>query len=296
MSTSEDRLYLRGIALSAAGMIVISPDGLLLRLIEGAGLWQIVFYRTLLMGLALLAVLVLFYRRRLPAVARAMGPAGALSAVLLAGTNFGFVSAMLNTTVANVLVILATMPLFSAVLGWLLIGERVRPRTAAAIALALVGILIIFSGSLGGGTWLGDLFAVATALTHGLNLVVLRRAGDRDMTPALCASGFLAAPLALALAGGDAAVSTHDLQVLLLLGLVVIPLAVALFISGTRTVPAAEVALFALLETVLGPLWAWLGVGEVPSLESFVGGGLVLAAVALNSTLAVLARRRRRAA
>jgi drug/metabolite transporter (DMT)-like permease len=116
------------------------------------------------------------------------------------------------------------------------------------------------------------------------------------MTPAVAVSGFLAAAVALALSGGDTAVSAHDLRILAFLGCVMVPLALTMFISGTRTVPAAEVALLALMETVFGPLWAWLGVGEVPTTESFLGGSLVIAAVALNSTLALLGRRGRRRA
>jgi drug/metabolite transporter (DMT)-like permease len=66
-----------------------------------------------------------------------------------------------------------------------------------------------------------------------------------------------------------------------------VPIALALFLSGTRYIPAAEVALFALLETVIGPILVWLGVGEVPTLATWIGGGFVMTAIIVNSILAL---------
>lgn len=277
--------YKRGIGLAALGMIILSPDGLLLRLIEDASVWTVIFYRTLFMGLSLAVYLAVRFRGELKTIFSGMGRAGTLSMLLMSAANLGFVAAIFNTSVANTLVILATLPLFSAVLGWLLIGEAVRPRTWVSILCAVVGIGIIFSGSLGGGYWLGDLMAAATAFLQGLNLVVIRKARERNIVmPALCLSGFVAALAVLPMAA-PLTVSGHDLAILSLLGLVVAPLALVLFLGGARHAPAAEIALLALIETVLGPLWAWLGVGEVPANLSLVGGFVVIAAIVVNAWL-----------
>ncbi len=286
MADTPRTLYLRGLALSASGMIILSPDALLIRLITDAQVWDIIFWRTLFMGTSLGLALAVRYRARLLEVARGGGWVLPVSALLMAVSNLSFVGAITHTTVANTLVILATLPLFSAVLGWLLIGERVERRTWVAIAVALAGVAVVFSDSLGGGLWLGDLMAVATAASQGLNLVVLRQAGRRDMTPALCLSGFLAAAVTWPLAE-PTAITAHDLGILAILGLGVLPLSLALFISGTRTVPAAEVALLALIETILGPVWAWLGVGETPTAMTFAGGIAVVGAIVANAVLAV---------
>lgn len=286
MAHSPQGRHGRGLALSAAGMIVISPDALLLRLIRDADVWQVIFYRSLFTGLILAVVLALRYRSRLFGLWRGAGRAGAVSIVLMGASNFAFVGAILNTTVANTLVIIATMPLFGAVLGRLFIGERVRLRTWIAIAVGFAGIIVIFADSLGSGNWIGDLMAMAAALMQALNLVNLRTAGQRDMSGTVCLSGFASAGIVLPFAA-PAAVGAYDLAVLALLGLVILPLALTLFIAGARTVPAAEVALMALLETVLGPLWAWLGVGEAPSARALVGGALVVAAIVLNAALAL---------
>jgi len=284
--------YRQGIGLAALGMIILSPDGLLLRLIEDASVWTVIFYRTLFMGLSLGVYLGIRNRGGIKAIFAGMGRAGIVSMVLMSASNLGFVAAIFNTSVANTLVILATLPLFSAVLGWLIIGEAVRPRTWISIMCAVGGIGIIFSGSIGGGYWIGDMFAAGTAFLQGLNLVVIRKARERDiLMPALCLSGFIAAIVVLPMAE-PFAISGHDLAVMSLLGLVIAPLALALFLGGARHAPAAEIALLALIETVLGPLWAWIGVGEVPAMLSLTGGGVVIAAVGVNAWLGIRRSRR----
>ena len=209
MLDGSRKMHLRGLALSAVGMVVLSPDALLLRLVHDAGIWEVVFYRT-----------------------------------------------------------------------------RIAARTWISILVAIDGVAVILAQSLGGGGWRGDLMALGVAVACGLNLVIMRPAGRRDMTPAVCLSGFPAAVVALPLIA-PASVTGHDLVVLGLLGLVVLPLAFSLVFRGTHYVPAVEVALLALIETALGPLWAWIGVGETPTPGAFVGALVVVGAIVANSVLAL---------
>lgn len=290
MSATPAAEHLRGMLISAAGMTVISPDGVLLKLISGTGLWTVVLYRLGFLALTLLAALALRYRREMPRLWRRMGRAGLFSALLLAIANITFVGAMLHTSVADTLLLLATLPFWSALLGRVCIGERVRLRTWIAMLVAVGGIVVIVGGSLGRGRALGDSLALITAILQGANLVVWRRSGDRNMLPALCLSGVLAALVGLAL-GHPLATTPHDMVILAFLGFVQQPLAMSLFLSGTRYIPAAEVALLALVETVLGPLWAWIGVGEVPARSALLGGVIVVGAIVVNSWLAVRAQR-----
>ncbi|HJO97085.1 MAG TPA: DMT family transporter, partial [Rhodospirillales bacterium] len=236
--------------LSAAGIVILSPDALLLRLVGNTDIWTVIFYRTLFMGGALALGLLVHYRRRFIPAFRQIGWLGLVSAALLAASNFGFVGAITHTTVTNTLVILATTPLFSAVFGWLMMGEKVRLRTWLSILAAIAGIVVIFHDSLGMGSWLGDLMALGVAFVWGLNLVVVRMAGRRDMTPSLCVSGFLSAAVSFRLSSAPGAINAHDLIVLAILGCLVLPLAFGLFIRGAHYVPAAEVALLAPIETV----------------------------------------------
>ncbi len=283
--------YLKGLVLSGTGMLVISPDGMLVKMVQDADALQTVFWRTLLTGLILSLVLGLRRGRRVISHIRAMGRIGLAASLMMGLTNVAFVTAMTMTTVANTLVILATLPLFSALFGLVMIGEHVRARTWVAIALSFLGVVIIFSGSfgLGGGTLSGDLVALAIPVCMGLALVLLRKAGDRDTMPVVALGGFISALIVLPFID-PFAVTAADMAVIAVMGLLVTPLALSLYTSGARYIPAAEVALLALIETVLGPVWAWIGVGEVPPAMTLVGGTLVVGAIAGNSLIA-LARR-----
>jgi len=286
MADASRNLYLRGIMLSAAGMALLSPDALMIRLVQDAGVWDVIFYRNLFMGVSLGVYVVARYRRKLVATMRQAGWWMVVSMVLLSASNIAFVGAITHTTVANTLVILATLPFISAVFGWLLIRERLAGRTWAAILVSMGGIVLIFADSLGNGGSLGNAYALGTAFAHGLNLVVLRKVAPLDMTPALALSGFGAALIALPFAA-PATIGAHDLGILAILGFGIVPIALALYLSGTRYITAAEVGLFALVETVLGPIWVWIGIGEVPAPITFVGGAIVIVAIVVNAVLAM---------
>lgn len=285
--------YARGVALAVGGMVVISPDGLMMRLLQGTGPLEAAFARSLFMALALWGWLAIRHRHGLPAAIRAIGRPGLLSAVIVAWGNILFTLSILNTTVANTLVMLAMMPLSAALLGRLLIGEPVRRRTWIAIAAAFAGVLVIVGDGIGGVGLSGTLFGLLLSMVYGLNLVVLRRAGDVDMTPALALGATLAVPLALLLGAEPATIPAADWPILALIGLVLTSVGLALFFAGTRTVPAAEVALLAMVETLLGPLWTWVGVGETPTWLALAGGLLVVAAVVGNALAGMRAAGRR---
>ncbi|MEQ8193983.1 MAG: DMT family transporter, partial [Rhodospirillales bacterium] len=246
----------RGVLLSAGGMLILSPDGLMLRMIETAGLADVVYYRSVFMSFTLALFLWALNRGDWKKPWRGFGRIGVIACLLMTISNISFVGAVAHTTVANVLVILAAMPLFSALLGWLLIRERVKPRTWFAILAAVTGVVVIFAGSLEGGGWLGIGLALMTAIVQSLTLVVLRHAENDVTIPALCLSGVLSGGVSLFYAT-PYTVTQHDLAILAVMGLIIVPVALTLFLSGTRYIPAAEVALFALLETVLGPVWVW---------------------------------------
>ncbi len=277
--------------MSAAGMIILSPDTLLLRLIDHAAFWDVLFYRSIFIFVALLAYLAVRSRGRIVGTLRKMGRPGLIATLLMTTSNITFVGAIANTSVANALVILATMPFFGAVLGWLIIGEQVNSRTRISVLLAVAGIVVIFSGSLGQVNWFGDVLAIVTAFLMGLNLVILRKyKGSGVIAPAFCLSGLTVALISFPLAN-PAQVSSGDLYVLMLMGLVVVPVAMVLFFGGADHAPAAEVALLSLIETVLGPFWVWLGVGEPITRLTLIGGAIVILAVAGNAWFGMRAAR-----
>jgi len=273
--------HFKGLALTVAGVLIITPDSLLVRLIS-ADQWTLIFWRGVLTGLALLAYLGIRERRRLVAAFQAIGTDGIMVAALFAGSTIFFVMSLTHTRVANTLIILAAIPLFAALLGRLFLSEAVERRTWIAIAAALGGLLLILVDDLGSGSLLGDISAFATAFCVAGSFVAIRRRPNVDMIPAMALSGSMIALVALPLAP-TLALRGDDIPATITLGFVVLPLAMALLAQGPRYLPVAEVSLIMLLETVLGPYWVWLVIGEQPSNLAFLGGAIVLSTLAAHA-------------
>lgn len=274
--------HLRGILLTLTAVLVLSPDALLVRLIDTDSL-TLIFWRGTLSAAAILIALACLWGRNTGARLLQIGRPGLLSGGISAVGTILFVYALRTTSVANALVILAATPLFSALLSRLFLGELVARRTWLAIWVGLGGIVLLFAGNLGQGTLAGDLCALTAASFWAANLVVLRHARHTNMTPAVALGGGLAALLSLLLGAQPLAVSAADFGLLLLLGGLVLPISFALITLGPRHLPAAEVSLILLLETFLGPLWVWWALSEVPSTPTIVAGGLILTTILLHS-------------
>ncbi|MDZ7749939.1 MAG: DMT family transporter [Halofilum sp. (in: g-proteobacteria)] len=282
---------LTGIGIALTGVLVLSPDALLIRLVD-TDRGTLLFWRTLLQGLTLWAFLGAWYRGRLPGIVRAMGRAGAGATLVFALSTILFVSSITLTNAANTLFMMATAPLWAALISWLVLGERVARRTWAAIACALSGIVIIFAGGIGGGTLLGDLVGLGAALSLASQLTIARHARATNLVPALAGGTLLVAVLVGPVFAAPASVHGLDVLWLALLGVVVLPVAFGLLTLAPRYIPSPEVSLIMQLEAILGPLWVWLGVGEVPPAATFVGGAIVLATLTVHSSLGLRAQRR----
>lgn len=283
--------HLAGMALALGGVLVLSPDALLIRLVDTERA-TLLFWRALLQGTTLWVVLALCYRARLPAVVASMGRTGATAVLVFAASAILFVSSITLTNAANTLLILATAPLFAALISRLVLGERVQARTWAAIIAAVAGIATIFGGSLGGGTLVGDLLGLGTAIALATQLTIARHARAVNLVPALATGTLLAALLSGLTFARPLSASAADAVWLVLLGVLVLPVAFGLLTLAPRYIPSPEVSLIMQLEAILGPLWVWLGVGEVPPVATFIGGAIVLAALVTHSTLAIRAHRR----
>ena len=275
------RHYLIGIAMVLAGGVCLSFGGLILRQVQDAGIWQVIFYRFLFMTLLLLAFLALRYGRRLPLAFAATGRGGLLIAAAFGGGSVFYVLALDLTTVANAMFVLSAAPIVTAVLGWAVLGERVAPITWFAMAGAAAGILVMVIEGLGAGRLAGNLAALGTVLSFAVMLMVIRRAKTVDMVPATCGGGILGGAAVAIWVGGELAIGANDLLLCLLMGTGQVGAGFLLITTGARFVPAAEVALLALIEVGLAPLWVWLWIDEAPSGATLAGGAIVLAAVLL---------------
>ena len=258
--------------------LMLSLSGVTLRHIESASGWQILFYRSLTFFVVVTLYLVFRYRTRVVRAFVRTGRPGLVVAVSLGLGSACYVFALLLTTVANALFIISSAPFVTAVLGWIVLRERVRPLTWLTMTIALTGIAIMFVNGIQSGRLLGNIVALGPAVSFAIMLVTLRFAGDRDMIPAICLAGFVGAALGFSMAD-TLVLSRHDLALCLFLGIFQYTGGFVLITLGARYLPAAEVALLSLAETVLAPVWVWLGVGEVPTVLTLAGGAIVLSAV-----------------
>jgi drug/metabolite transporter (DMT)-like permease len=232
-------------------------------------------------AVALLIYVAIAERGRVVRACLSIGIAGIGLAVCLAVASGAFLAALNHTTVARVLFIQAVSPVLAAVLAWVLLGEPIGRRTAAALAIALAGVSIML-GAPGGADLVGDSLALLMALAFAMALVITRHRRDVSMAPATCLSQvILLAAFAPFASPGD--IEGGDLLALGLLGGGQIGLGLALLTIGAPLIPAAQVALITLLEVVLGPIWVWLAVGERPDTATLVGGAIVVAAIVVQT-------------
>ncbi|MFL5859778.1 MAG: EamA family transporter, partial [Solirubrobacteraceae bacterium] len=249
----------RGQAAVALAAVVWSTAGVLQRQLS-VGVATQVAGRALFAALAVAAYVAITERGRVVAACRSVGGAGVGFAASVAVSSAAFIVALNHASVAQVLFIQSIAPVLAALLGRALLGEPLRIRTAAAMAVALLGVSVMV-GSPGGGSALGDGLSVLMALAFAVAIVIARHRRDVSMAPATGLAQLMlllaAAPLALA---GNGGVGVADVLWLAVFGIGQIGLGLILLTIGARLIPAAQVALISLLEVVLGPLWVWLAV------------------------------------
>ena len=282
---NNDRLlYRRGILQLVASGFFLSTAGIALRLVEQADGWQILFYRSLALSITILLILVFQKRSRFFDEFRGLGWNDCLLAVFL-GTGFvAYVFALLYNTVANALFIFSCAPFLAGFLGWILLGERVATRTWLAIGVAMSGLAVMVGSELAVSRYLGTLLALWIPIAYAASIIAVRRSKRDNMLVALCLAGLVAGGLS-AFFVTDYALTPRDLIISLYLGVFQVGVGFTLVVLGSRYVPAAQVGLLALVEPVLAPVWAWMGVGEVPGLATIVGGTIIFLAIATDGIL-----------
>ena len=282
---NNDRLlYRRGILQLVASGFFLSTAGIALRLVEQADGWQILFYRSLALSITILLILVFQKRSRFFDEFRGLGWNDCLLAVFL-GTGFvAYVFALLYNTVANALFIFSCAPFVAGFLGWILLGERVATRTWFAIGVAMAGLAVMVGSELAVSHYLGTLLALWIPIAYAASIIAVRRSKRDNMLVALCLAGLVAGGLS-AFFVTDYALTPRDLIISLYLGVFQVGVGFTLVVLGSRYVPAAQVGLLALVEPILAPIWAWMGVGEVPGLATIVGGTIIFLAIVTDGIL-----------
>lgn len=272
----------KGVMLVVLAGLLWSTGGIVVRLIEHATAWHIVLYRSLTLTLTL--SIVIFWHQRGNTL-RAFRQARVIAGVAGFSLSLGFacwIFALTQTTVANALFLLATQPFMTAILALPILGERVPRLTWITISLALVGVSVMLSEGLAGGTMFGNLMGLGAALGFSGFTVALRKGREVNMFPAVWWAGFFSTLMAAGMLLAHAqslGIGVWDLKLCTILGVVQVGFGLMAYTAGSRYLPAAELALLAIIEVILGPVWVWIGIGEVPSRFTVMGGMVVLAAV-----------------
>jgi drug/metabolite transporter, DME family len=290
-AVARARPYLAGVALVVLAAILLSTGGLILRHMQAASPWQVLFYRSAAMAVAGLVLVALQYRGDIIGPFRRMGAGGLFAGIAFAISMTGYVFAVMLTTVANAMFIISSAPFFAALLAWLLLRERVRPSTSLTIVAAVIGIGVMFVDGISGRGLPGLIIALVCAVTYAVLIVLLRRFRDVDMLPALTTASLLIIAVAGVLAD-DLAPPLHDVLLACLMGVAQTGAGFFLVMVGARSVPAAEVSLLLLIEIILSPIWVWIVFAEVPTDVALIGGLIVFAAVMMQAVIGVLWERR----
>lgn len=288
---SQGGNQVKGLFFGVAGILLLSPDTLIIRLV-GTDPWTFIAWRGALMAIGMALIIVAMYGRGTVLRLVAVGWPGIVIALQFAINNAAFQLSVQSTAVANTLAIIATAPLFAAIFSVLLLRERIPLRTWAAIALSLAGIALVFAGDWGGGSQFGNIAALVAAIGLGGHFVLVRLARPRDMTPAVAVGALLIFATGLVMAD-DLYVAPAGFGLLVVLGLVLLPLSFLFLTRAPRYISAPEVSLILLLETILGPLWVWLAIAEEPPVLTLIGGGMIVVVLAVHAVLSLRAAPRR---
>jgi drug/metabolite transporter (DMT)-like permease len=282
MNPAEHR---KGVLLMLGATLCWSTAGFMVRKLRLTDGWEITFWRSLFMTLFILGLLAVQYRGATLARIRAVGKPGIIVGALWALMYVCFILALGHTTVANVLVLASISPFIAALLGGLLLHERVPGRTWLAMIAAFAGIVLMFVESIGNGGLAGNLLALAIPLAFACNVVLLRKMHvSVDMIPTLVISGLFSMALTLPLAFPFEA-GLKDLGLLAIMGVVQLAIGCLLMLAAAPRLKAAELGLLAVPETVFGTLFTWLIVGERPGRLALIGGLVVIAALVVNELI-----------
>ena len=273
------------VALMLVAPVMWSTAGVVTRHIEHAKPFEQVFWRSLFAFGVVFAVLVFQKKHPWRAVAAAGWP-GVVSGLMWATMFTAFLFALALTTTANALVVMSVSPLITALLANAFLKDPVPVRTLVAAGVAAAGIAWMFSSDLS-AHYAGMAIAFLIPVASAVNVVVLRASAARlDLVPAVMLGGALSCLIMLPFALPFSA-SAKDIALLAFLGFFQLAVPCMLLVVASRSLLAPEIALLSLLEVVLGPLWAWLGAGEIPAAATLTGGAIVLAALAGNELAAL---------
>ena len=273
----------KGSLLAFVAVMFITPDSLFIRL-SNVDTWGLVFYRGIIPFMTVLIGMLIIYKLNFFKILFTSGYHGIFYVITFSVTNITFVVSIQNTNVANTLVMIATAPMLSAILGAIFLKEPPDKKTWTSIIITFLAIIYIFYDSLKLGNFYGDILGFVTAIGLAVGAVIIRSAKNKNLVPAAVVGKLFVATFALLFIESFALVG-NDLLIVPLMCILCVAIPFVLVTIAPRFIPAAEVNLFFLLETIIGPIWVWLIIKEQPSLETLQGGLIIITTIAIHSYL-----------
>ena len=277
--------HLKGLLMTVFAVIILSPDSVLIRLVEDASpevdSWTVLFWRGLLYAVGVFLLVFIKYRSKTIKEFQNIGKGGLLIGFFSGISTGTFVFAIVYTSIANALVIISTGPIMIAIVSWFLLKEKSSLITWASMIIVFIGIYIVMSGNFGGDKLVGDLFALATAVMMGFTFTLTRKYKTINMVPVNAIGGVIAAFIAFIMAN-KIAVPIEVFKYVLAMG-TILSISFSLITIAPRYMPAAEVGMIMPLETVLGTLIAWYVINEEPTANALIGGSIVIVTLFLHS-------------
>jgi len=283
MKTFSDQQ--KGSLLAFIAVILITPDSILIRL-SNIETWGLLFYRGAIPFLIVLIGLIFFYKNNLFKAIIGIGYPGIFYVLTFSICNITFILSIQNTNVANTLVMVAMAPMISAILGSIFLKEIPDLKTWIAIIITFIAVAYIFHDSIEMGKFYGDLFGLITAFGLACNAVIARYAKNRDLVPSAVIGKLCVAIFAFFFVDTFALVE-KDIIFVPLMCIMCVAIPFVLVTIAPRFIPAEEVNLFFLLETIIGPFWVWLVINEQPSIETIQGGSIIILTIAVHSFIKI---------
>ena len=271
----------KGSLLAFIAVMLITPDSIFIRL-SNIETWGMLFYRCVIPFVVVLIGLIFFYKNNLLKALVGIGYPGIFYIISFSICNITFIISIQNTNVANTLVMIAMAPMLSAILGSIFLKEVPDHKTWIAIIITLASVTYIFYDSIEMGNFYGDLFGLITAFGLACNAVIARYAKNRDLVPSAVIGKLCVAIFAFFFVDSFSLVGS-DLVIVPLMCVMCVAIPFVLVTIAPRFIPAEEVNLFFLLETIIGPFWVWMIIKEQPSIETIQGGAVIILTIAIHS-------------
>ena len=275
----------KGSLLAFIGVLFITPDSLFIRL-SNLETWGLLFYRGLIPFFVVLVGLLFFYRTKFFDALFNIGYVGIFYVISFSMCNITFIISIQNTNVANTLIMVAMAPMLSAVLATVFLKEKTNIKTWIAIFITFFSVAFIFYDSLKLGNILGDIFGFITALGLAINANLARYAKDRDLVPSAVLGKLCVAIFAFFFVENFELVES-DLIIVPIMCIMCVAIPFVLVTIAPRFISAPEVNLFFLLEVIIGPIWVWVIINEKPSIETIIGGFVIIVTIAAHSYAAL---------